>query len=690
MRYSILCILVLSFSQATAQLKLLLQENFVDNHLGWHETDEGDLSLKVTTGYYEMIAPRGVGLTYIYPPIAETKDFSFEATFTQAEGDTTKSFGFIWGYDEKSSFNNFVVSTNGYVNILTTDPARADAKEWVKLENVKPLGKANHLKFVQQSGMLKFYVNGKEIQSMKTLPWYGKTIGFLCQSNMRLLIDNFIIHSDLDINIPPDLASGLIKENLGATINTEYDEVTPKISVDGKTIFFTRKNYPQNAGGEEDDADIWYSTSGDGIHWSESKNIGLPVNSSGINNIVSVSQDNNTMLLVGRNDFDVFERTSGGWKSAGLLGVHYQNESDYFEACQSADGKAILFAARNRGNLYYKDNVDERDIFVALKKANGTWSEPFNLGRIINTTANEMSPFLAADGRTLYFASDGHPGYGALDIFMSKRLDDTWTNWTEPINLGPEINTFGFDAYYTVPASGDVAYMCTSERSYGRFDLVRIRLAPAVKPNPVVLVIGNVLNAKTKQPLQAGIAFENVLTGEEVGEAISNAETGEYRIALPYGVNYGLRAQAKGFISVNENLELTDAKDYHEVRKDLLLVPLEVGESITLNNVFFEQGRPLLKKESYPELDRLVVIMNENPTMEIELSGHSDNIGNRNSLVVLSQERVGAVKEYLVNKGIHPGRISGKGYGPARPLVKNDTEEHRQMNRRVEFKISKK
>jgi outer membrane protein OmpA-like peptidoglycan-associated protein len=258
------------------------------------------------------------------------------------------------------------------------------------------------------------------------------------------------------------------------------------------------------------------------------------------------------------------------------------------------------------------------------------------------------------------------------------------------VNLGPEINTFGFDAYYTVPASGDVAYLCTSAGGYGKSDIVQIKLPQSVKPDPVVLVLGKVLNAKTRRPVQADIIFENLVSGKEAGEAISDPATGDYRIALPYGVNYGLHARAKGYLSVNENLELVDIKNYTEINKNLLLVPIEVGEAIQLNNVFFEQGRPILKSESYPELDRLVVILKDNPTMEIELSGHTDNVGNPNSLVVLSQARVGAVKDYLVKNGIASSRITGKGYGAAKPMVKNDSEEHRRMNRRVEFKVTKK
>ncbi len=690
MKYLIFFAFFFSTLIGWAQLNLLVKEKFNDNHLGWYEIEAEDHSIRIKDGYYEMIAPDGGWMTYLYPGLDPEKDFSFEALFTHANGNVNNGYGFIWGYDEDDKLNHFVISSAGFARVWSADAKRKDINEWKKIESVNAPGVPNHLKVIREREVMKFNVNGNEVFSLPVLPWYGKTIGFISYTKMQLLIDDFAIYSDLKINLPPDLPEGIIKENLGPAINTEYDEVTPKISVDGSMIFFTRKKSPQNLGGANDESDIWFSTTEDGMQWSQSRNLGKPVNSEGVNNIVSISQDNNVMLVSTGTDFGMYERDGDNWKQGGTLGVHYENESDYFEASQAADGKAIFFSARNRSNLFYAENLPERDLFVLLKQADGKWGDPINLGPAINTRGTEMSPFLASDGRTLYFASDGHPGYGGMDIFMSRRLDNTWTNWSEAMNLGPEINTIGFDAYYTVPASGDIAYMCTAEGGFGRSDLVRVKLPKAVKPDPVVLVAGRVLNAKTRNPVQARIVFENMALGKEAGEAVSNAQSGEYRIALPYGVNYGLHAGAKGYLSVNENLELVSLNEYARVSKDLMLVPIEVGGAIQLNNVFFEQGRPMLLPESYPELDRLVIIMKENPGMMIELSGHTDNVGNPRSLIVLSQERVAAVKKYLVEQGITPKRINGKGYGGAKPLVKNDTEENRRMNRRVEFRIVRK
>jgi outer membrane protein OmpA-like peptidoglycan-associated protein len=216
-----------------------------------------------------------------------------------------------------------------------------------------------------------------------------------------------------------------------------------------------------------------------------------------------------------------------------------------------------------------------------------------------------------------------------------------------------------------------------------------VHLPKAAKPEAVMIVHGQVFNAKTKEPIQAEISYEILSDKGEAGIARSNPTTGEYKIVLNYGSNYGFHAKAKGFISVNENMELPKSGEYKEVEKNLLLVPLLVGETIKLNNVFFVQSKPLLKSESYPELDRLAEIMNENPNMVIELEGHTDNQGKKKLNQELSEKRVIAVMNYLLTKEIPAKRMTGKGYGGSKPIMPSDTEENRQLNRRVEFKIIK-
>jgi outer membrane protein OmpA-like peptidoglycan-associated protein len=672
-----------------AQLPVVIHEKFNSNVYGWYEAEADHYKVYLRDGKYFMQTPDGGWMSLVSPFVDET-NFSIQATFTQLDGMENHGIAFIWGHDGKSDFNSFTFYSNGYFRIWCADRSLGVSDELRDTDLVHPVGKENVVRIEQRDGTLHYYLNGKFLMATPAFPWYGKKIGFATYTKMRVLIDDFILAHDVKINLPPNFEGIGEKENLGPYVNSQYDEVSPKISSDGKTLYFGRKHSPQNTGGADDREDIWVSRLTETNVWTKSVNIGSPVNTPITNNLLSVSTDNNTLLFHTSKGFAFMHRSAEGWSHLEDQGINFKNESTFLEGSLSPDGKAIVFAAKLKSNVNYRPGVDERDIYVCVKKANGIWSTPIHTGKTLNTLGDEYSPFLSADGRTIYFATDGRAGYGDVDIFMAKRLSDGWTQWAEPVNLGLGVNTAGFDAYYTIPASGEYGYMVSDVKSYGLADIVRFKLPKSLKPDPVVLVSGKVLNAKKKTPLKAVIRFEDLGTHSEAGEARSDPRSGDYSIALPLGKNYGFHAASPGFISVNENLELVAAENYSELRKDLFLVPIEVGELIQLKNVFFVQSKAELKTESYPELNRLVEIMKENATMEIELEGHTDSRGNAEDNLLLSQQRVVAVKVYLVGKGISSKRITGKGYGGTRPVANSDTEESRQLNRRVEFKITKK
>jgi outer membrane protein OmpA-like peptidoglycan-associated protein len=683
-------LLLLTGFSIQAQIPVILNETFDRNIFGWYESNEENHKILVKDGKYYLQAPEGGWMTYVAPYVDPSKDFFFQATFTQLNGFDDNGIGFIWGYDGKQDMNNFTFTTNGYYRIWCADRSINISDEWRETELVRPLGSENVLRVEQKQRTMYYYLNGQLVTTTVSLPWYGKNMGFVAYTKMEVTIDNFIFGHDIKLNLFQGSEKAGVKENLGPNVNSKYDEVSPKISADGRTLFFGRKHSAQNIGGVEDKEDIWVSHLGPNGTWSKSSNMGEPVNTASTNNLLSVSTDDNTLLFHTTNGFGVMNRVTAGWSSMKDLGIFFKNESEYLEGSLSPDGKAILFVAKLKSNIYYRADVDERDIYVCEKKPNGGWTSPIHTGRVLNTAGDEYSPVLSADGKTLYFATDGRPGYGDVDIFMARRIGEGWTQWSEPINLGLGINTVGFDAYYTLPASGEFGYMVSNIKSFGLADIIRFRLPKDMRPDPVLLVSGKVLNAKTQSPLEAVIRFDDLTTGKELGEARSNPSTGDYRIALPVGKKYGYHAAARGYLSVNENLELITLSEYNELRKDLYLVPIEVGESIQLKNVFFVQSKPELKPESYPELDRLVEIMRENPTLEIQLEGHTDNLGRSDANLLLSEKRVQAVKDYLVKKGIQGSRIAGKGYGGSRPVAPSDSEANRQLNRRVEFKIMKK
>jgi outer membrane protein OmpA-like peptidoglycan-associated protein len=499
-----------------------------------------------------------------------------------------------------------------------------------------------------------------------------------------------------ELKAKQELVFDTVMENLGETVNSKYVETRPIVSSDGKTLFFARQDHPKNSNGSEQD--VWFAPLRDEKTqtWGQAQNLGSPINNGGSNGVASVSADGNTLLLINTYNPDgtvtpegasVSTRTKSGWSMPVKLNIlnYYNNSDENVDYFMSNSGKILLMAVER------KDGVGGQDLFVSFQQKFGVWSKPISLGKEVNTKKSEFAPFLAADGKTLYFASDGHKGYGKSDIFYSKRLDDTWTNWSKPLNLGPNINSKDWDAYYAISAAGDYAYLVSTKNGISNSkDIFKIRLVSEFKPEPVILVTGRVLDAKTNEPLSAKIVYESLITGEELGVAQTNPVDGSYTIVLPSGTSYAYMAEAEGYIAVEENIDATETDKYTEVTRDLFLVPFEVGAKIKLNNIFFAQSRYYLREASFSELNRLVKIMKDFPSVEIRLEGHTDNQGDPKLNLKLSVDRVNEVKKYLVEHGVEKRRIDTMGYGDTKPIASNVKEDTRQKNRRVEFVVLKK
>jgi outer membrane protein OmpA-like peptidoglycan-associated protein len=497
-------------------------------------------------------------------------------------------------------------------------------------------------------------------------------------------------------------ASTIVKvENLGWKINSNLPELRPTISADGNILFFICENHPANTHykGVRNSQDIWYafrdSVTG---KWSEAMHLGAPLNNYYYNAVFWISPDNNRILIrnayidgdyVG-NGISLSElQEDGSWGKPQMLRIRNYQKYDrgrQYGATMSHDGQTLL--------LYFGEakNSLDNDIYACFLQKDTTWSEPKSLGKKINLPGyDELTPYLAADGVTLYFSSNRPGGLGDNDIWMTKRLDNTWQKWSEPVNLGAPINTPDWDAFFTLDAGGEYAYLTSVDGGYGASDIVRVKLMERERPDPVVLVSGNVYNKKTNEPLSASLVYETLPDGTEAGNGISNPGDGSFKIVLPYDKNYLIRATADHFFAQSENLNLDSLvkAGYKEIHKDLYLVPIEIGQVVRLNNVFFDFDKWNLRPESFVELDRVVKLLQENPGLEIEMSAHTDSRGSDEYNFKLSDNRARSCMEYILSKGIAPGRISSKGYGEAVPVATNDTDDGRQLNRRVEFKIVK-
>ncbi|MFT4032246.1 MAG: OmpA family protein [Siphonobacter sp.] len=516
-------------------------------------------------------------------------------------------------------------------------------------------------------------------------------------------------------------------ENLGTAVNSEFSEIQPVISPDGYTLYFSRVNHPQNGNKKKGSQDVWLSERLSSSPWTNARRMPNPVNGEEHNVIYSITPDGNTILThwvekTGEDlkirGFATMRKLAAGWerpKKLEIDGLEGMNKGYYQYGFLASDGKTLLLAFSE------KKNSKESDLYVSFQNKQGKWSRPMSLGKDINTAGDETTPFLAADGETLYFSSDREGGLGSNDIWVSYRLDKTWQRWSKPENLGAPINTPGFDAYFTLPASGEWAYFVTSKE--GKADIVRVKFQKQVPPatapptiaqtidkpttadpdigrvpsstrksNQVVMLSGKMYDAKTKKvPANAKIVYESLPDGTELGTSIPDPVTGEYKIVLPYGKKYGIRPDLDGYVGKAQNLDLSKMQGgYLELPdRDLVVTKIEEGAKVALNNVFFETAKATLQAESFPELNRVVELMNRQKNMIVEIDGHTDSDGTDEANQKLSQDRAESVRNYLISKGIVESRIVAKGFGENKPIATNDTPEGKQQNRRVEFVILK-
>ena len=508
-----------------------------------------------------------------------------------------------------------------------------------------------------------------------------------------------------DISMPELLARGLVTEQLDKNVNSDNSELNPLLSPDGKTLYFSRKNHPENMGGVNDKEDIWYSELSPDGKWALAKNMGPKFNNAGPNfvNAVASTPDGQAVLVLGNKYLPNGKMLAGVSMSTNMNGSWTKPMAINIENDYNFNEKANYFLSNTRKTLLMsierEDSKGGRDLYVSFQKNDSTWNEPVNLGGVVNTANDESAPFLASDDQTLYFSSNGFSGYGGADVYMSKRLDDTWTNWSEPQNMGPDINSKLDDLFFNIPSTSEFAYYSRGLTD-DNADIFRVKLPIYKSPEPVVIVRGKLIDGKTGKPVGAKIIYERLPDGKEVGIVYSNPETGAYEIHLPGGQNYGIRAQAEGHLSENQNLDLSKVtKDGAVETRDIKLAPIELAPitvtviepnaMITLNNIFFNFNKAVLKVESYPELNRIADLMKEKNTMTIELAGHTDATGSAQYNMWLSEWRAKAVAKYLVGKGVSADRISTVFFGETKPIESNDKKEGRDKNRRVEFKIIK-
>lgn len=661
-----------------------------------------------------------------------------------------------------------------------------------------------------------------------------------------------------------------LPQNLGEGVNSTYSEIKPVVSRDGQNLYFVRVNHPENKYGVQGSQDVWHSRLLPDGSWSEAERMPDNINIGRYNAVLGVSADGKTLIING-----VYNKGGTFWKGRGISTVQWEDSvwgkarpvkmSGYAAMSKglhndihiSADGKTMILS------FSPKFNGKNQDLYISFMKTNGSWSRPRPLDRI-NTRFSEEAPFLTADNRTLYFASNRRSQLN-YDIYKTERLENhAWVKWSTPSLVSDTINSYLWESYFQTNDKGSEAFFASTNNSIGGSDIFYVKL---FEENPYVVVSGKVLNKRDRTPVPSHLSYAIKVNGQNPDSLVVNPGTAEYQLVLPLGAAYSLKAEAENcksqvavvdatqwieltkvemdllvepydfveltgrlllrnnnqiipassnpqvlidgaksdsvkidlatgsysvrlpfgktyrlalqtakYVAIEEQLDLTTVKEFRQVvkdlyaeeqktatvtgrifdrktgkpfpegiplsvkvgddlssavidnarnyrvelalgktyqisasaenyypvteiidvsnetqqvriYKDLYLVPIEVGQSVRLNNIFFETGKAVLMKESFEELDRVAKFLKENPSIRIEIGGHTDNVGSAQYNLDLSNRRAKAVAEYIMLKGIPASAISSKGYGFSKPVASNATAAGKQLNRRVEFTI---
>ncbi len=471
---------------------------------------------------------------------------------------------------------------------------------------------------------------------------------------------------------------GLAPYPIGDAVNSELGEYAPSISADGQRLFFCR-----NMGRNED----IYAAERTGETWSTPypiSELNTPENHEAP---LAISADKTTLLMYDGGIVKYTDKQPEGWSAprdffSGPYTPEWQGSTTF-----ASNREAVIFAARS-ADIIGARNDDNIDLFVSLRRPDGSWGEPLNLGTTLNTPFEDRSPFLHPDMRTLYFSSAGHGGLGSLDVFTATRIGDGWLQWTEPVNLGKEVNRPGRDWGYKVSTDGATAYFAMDVPGK-REEIYQAPIPKRFRPEPVSTIRGRILGLDG-QPLAAELRLEDLSTGEPAGQIQPDPETGAFFITLPSGRLYSYTVKGPGLYPVCNNIDLRESKTILDTEENITVPTLdEIQEgdiTLPLKNLFFETDKYEIQQESFPELERLAELV-QAYGLTIEVAGHTDHIGGAEYNKTLSRNRAEAVRSFLLSQGVPPGQITATGYGLAQPVADNKTEEGRALNRRVEIRF---
>lgn len=631
-----------------------------------------------------------------------------------------KAMKFYLKGKELGRTNNADKALSSFEKALKEEPKFIDAKiEWAAIKYVNGNDAATE-KALEEVVSMDPYYNTKLLYTLGVIKkkmdkckeakkYYNQYINapkareVLVEKSKKGIEDcNFVLGSGSNI-----ANSNFDPKPISDNVNTKDREYFPSISADGQTFFFTRVTRGQE--------DIYFcNKTVDG--WGEAQPL-ADLNTTDNEANQSISADGKVIVFTACNrkktgygscDLYLSEFKNGAWTPVRNMGRAINSAAWESQPSLSADGNLLYFTSKRTGN------TGKSDIYYSKRNAEGAWSVAKPIKGAINTKGEEQTPFIHQDGQTLYFKSTGHPGLGGYDIFYSRLQKDG--TWGKPINLGTPINSKYDEGNFVVSLDGKTAYFDSDKKmtdqgagslSENLHDIYEIELDEKIRPLPVTYVKAKVLDAQTNKPLVAQVDFMNLGTQKRHAFNVSD-EKGEFLVCLPVGKNYGLNVAKEGYLFYSENFALDGDVSFDEpyvLEIKLNPIPPAVAAKpvvtkptpskpkptvtkptpIILKNIFFASGSAVLKPESAGELLKLYDLLQTNPKMNIQINGHTDNIGGDADNLALSEKRAKAVYDYLIQKGISSSRLKYKGYGESQPIITNATPEGRQMNRRTEF-----
>lgn len=681
----------------SAQTNSVFRDDYTNNNNKWPVKNDEVTACDVSGDNYNINMKKDGWwwMTYDYVQLNSKKPFKIIAEFVMASGSSSSEFGLTWDCSGLEDNRIFAIRKTGFHSILlNVDGKTTETVAWKKSEKKIELNKSHTLTIHFDGTKNLYYLDDLKMTETDPFTFGGQIgVGFYFHSKSNIKINYIDVLQDRGaLNVVEGDFSNTKKENLGSNVNTVHTEKHPVIAHDGKTIYFIREGDERNIGEDKEKEDIWYTELTESGEWGEAKNLGAPVNNNSHNGIISIAPDNSYMIVKHVYDengdykepgFSISYREKNGWTLPKKLQIdNYYNDAKYVESSMSPDGNVLIFAIER------KDSNGEKDIYFSKKKPDGSFAEPINCGSVINTFADEIGPFMAADGITMYYASEGLPGYGSADIYMTRRLDDSWTNWSAPVNLGPAINTSGWDAYFSTDSKGKFAYMVSTENSIGSLDVFKIELPEKARPIPLALIKGTVYNSKTNEPMLAEITYSVIANDSLLGTIYTNPTDGKFSMVLKGGFHYSISANYAGYIGERINIDLTVLEEPIEKEVTLFLKPIEKDQSIKLNNIFFEENSSELHYLSKAELHHVYNLMKEYPKMRILIGGHAmKSDGDPKAYKKLSEDRAKEVYKFLVKMGIDKKRLEFKGFGSDKPMGDVNTGAGNAQNRSVDFTI---